>query len=77
MADPAVPTASAAVLGITASVHDKHYDRGGRALAAGAYHANFAQERRQSETLARRLFATRGDERQRLEIGADREEGEP
>jgi hypothetical protein len=59
--DPTAPGVSAAVLGITAGVHRLHYDRGRRATAAGRFHAGLSQMRRETASLAKRLFAEAGN----------------
>jgi hypothetical protein len=59
MADPEAPTIGASVLGITPHTANAAYDRGGRASAAKRYHGVLAEERAQTATLARNIFARR------------------
>jgi site-specific recombinase XerD len=55
--DPEAPTVSAAILGITAEVHRKSYDRGARAAAAARFHSTLRAARAETATLARNAFA--------------------
>ena len=59
MEDPDAAIGSSAILGNTAAVHAKHYDRGERSIAARRFHQRLRAERKHSRAAAQRMFAAR------------------
>jgi hypothetical protein len=66
--DPAHPGV-AAILGISGQVMQAHYNRADKAKAAQRFHASLREDRKQTQSLARRAFSK---QRRKKRTGNDR-----
>ncbi len=54
--DPTNPGAAAAILGISGRIVQEHYNRAGQAETAARFHVGIREDRKRTESLARREF---------------------